>query len=97
MLPDDFTWQRLTGPDDIGKRWMYVGEKCVAVVTQRIDGLWNTTVDRHLEVARWKHATCRSREQGTRWVERWAGARVDRLRRQPLHAAPPPRRVPADE
>ncbi|MFD0738219.1 hypothetical protein ACFQZQ_02805 [Lysobacter koreensis] len=89
MLPDDFRWVRLVGRDEIGQRWLYVGEQCVAVVSLRIDGLWHTTANRHLSTDRWKDAACRSQAQGMRWVERWPVAQADRLRREASVLAKP--------
>lgn len=84
LLPDDFHWQRtdLIRPTVTSTRFLCCGKTVVAFVDQKLNGDWYTTVNRHLDVPKWRKADCGSVEQGMRWVERWAAARVDRLRGQ---------------
>lgn len=78
MLPDGCCWEshHLTPTT----AWLYVGHDAVALVGQRIDGRWHTTVNRHLEPKRWRTAYCSRQDIGMRWVEKWAAAQIDRLR-----------------
>lgn len=85
MLPPDFRWKALSPHMDGGTRWLCVGDedKCVAHVSQRIDGQWYITVNRHLETARWRGASCASQAKGMYLAERWATSQAARLRAEP--------------
>lgn len=49
------------------------GRELIAAVTPW-HGRWLSMVNLHASALRIRHAPCASREQGMRWVERWAGA-----------------------
>lgn len=72
---------------------MHCGGKSVAVVAFHND-LWRTTVNRHLEVSRERKANAPSELLAVAWVERWAVANAERIRREvtpavgPLKAGP---------
>lgn len=80
-LPEDFTWRRgaFSGPDTT--RWLYCGSTAVAVVAFHND-LWRTTVNRHLDVKRERSCPAPSQELAIAWVERWAAANAERIRRE---------------
>lgn len=81
QLPPDFTWQRgfVSGPATT--RWLHCGAKAVAVVAFHND-LWRTSVNRHLDFKRERSAPAPSEDLAIAWVERWAVANADRIRRQ---------------
>jgi hypothetical protein len=81
VLPADFRWfQR---PDTDGSAWLSIGDKCVAAIGRRLDGSYFTVVNRHRPPRMQQKADCATPEQGRRWVERWAAAHAERLRREP--------------
>jgi hypothetical protein len=84
MLPPDFELKQRVGFHGLEHMaWLQIGQKCVAQIDKRLDGSWFTTVNRHRPPRMWLKTTCGSPEQGRRWVERWACAHADRLRREP--------------
>lgn len=81
MLPGDFRWFQRPDSGDTG--WLSIGDKCVAQVDKRLGRSWFTVFNRHRPPRMWLKADCASPEQGRRWVERWAAAHAERLRREP--------------
>lgn len=93
MAPDWMRWEPLyPGDSDRNGVELYCGDECVAVVSV-MNGRWHTTVNLDRPSTKLKGSFCASRQQGMRWVNRWAKARL----RPPV--APPasrgPRGVPA--
>lgn len=65
------------------KRWLHCGAKAVAVVAFHND-VWRSTVNRHLDIKRERSAPAPTEELATAWVERWAVAHAERIRREVL-------------
>ncbi len=78
-LPPDISWRRgfVSGPATT--RWLHCGPVAVAVVAFH-NGLWRTTVNRHLDVSRERKANAPSEAVAIAWVERWAAANAERIR-----------------
>lgn len=81
-LPPDLSWH----PRDIALKTdtamvLLLGTKEVALVSQRIDGVWISTVNRHIDDwRRQRSATHPSKAYAMRMAERWAVAQLDRIR-----------------
>lgn len=81
-IPPDLSWH----PRDIALKSdtavaLLLGTKEVALVSQRIDGVWLSTVNRHIDDwRRQRSAIHPSKEHAMRMAERWAVAQLDRIR-----------------
>lgn len=80
MLHHDFNWG--SRPEITSTIWLYFRARAVASVGERLDGRWVATVNRHRDASPWPSAFSNTKATGVRWVERWAYANLERLKRE---------------